>query len=91
MALKKKIDMAVEDQREKLFLDIIGHLLRYNDQERKDIAKEAEVHWTTLYNWTHGSTINPHIRTLSSVARVMGYEIVLKRIRTPKAIIRRIK
>lgn len=87
---KRQLSLYTEAGREAVFMTIIGHLLRYNDAERKHIAEEADVHWTTLYNWTHGSTLNPHINTLARVASVLGYTIVLKRVaRVPK--LRRIK
>lgn len=87
---KKQLSLDTELGREEVFMEIISNLLRYNDAERKHIAEEAEVHWTTLYNWTHGATINPHISTLARVARVLGYNIVLKRAaRIPK--LRRVK
>lgn len=88
---KKKIGLNTERERERLFLDIIGHLSRYNDDEKKGIAEEAGVHWTTLYSWCSYKTFAPRIDTLSKVARAMGYDIVLKRTKAAKAVIRRIK
>lgn len=88
---KRKHSLDTEEARERLFLDIIGHLLRYNDAEKRAIAENAEVHWTTIYNWTHGQTINPHIHTLARVARALGYDIVLKRISSKTPVLWRIK
>lgn len=89
MGRARKVETA--DQRERLFLDVIGHLMRYNDGEKQYIADEAEVHWTTLYNWCAGKTTKPRIDTLSRVARAMGYEIVLKRAKAKPPKLRRIK
>lgn len=88
---RKKLTLTTEREREALFMDVIGHLNRYNDMEKKNIAEEAEVHWTTIYNWCAFKTVAPRIDTLARVARAMGYDIVLKRARSPKAILRRIK
>lgn len=59
MATKRKIDLANSDSREALFLEIIGHLFRYNDAEKRAIADEAEVSLATLYLWCSGATQNP--------------------------------
>lgn len=77
--MKKKVDISKKDKREKLFLDIIGILMRYNDEEKKVVAERAEVSWVTLYNWCAGKTQNPHINTLGRVARALGFEIEIRR------------
>lgn len=74
-----KADLSTEKGREKIFLQIIDHLNRYNDAEKKWIAEEAGIHWGTLYNWCAFTTFSPQIRTLAAVARALGYDIVLKR------------
>lgn len=79
MARPRKVVVHNQAVREKVFLEIIDHLLRYNDAEKKWIAEQAEVHWGTLYCWCSGNTFSPQIRTLAAVARVLGYELVLKR------------
>lgn len=90
MKKSKAINFNDGKAREDLFMDIIGHLLRYNDAEKKHIAEEAGISWQCIYQWTHGTTLSPQIRTLAAVARVLGYEIVLKRVaRVPK--LRRVK
>lgn len=80
---KSKIDLTDQKDREKIFLELIDILNRYNDAEKKWIAEEAGVHWGTLYNWCSFKTWAPQIRTLAPVARALGYDIVLKRT-TPK-------
>lgn len=71
--------VGTERDRTKLMLAVLDCLWRYNDAEKKQIAKEAGVHWTTLYSWCGGQTINPRIDTLTLVAQVLGFRIVLKR------------
>jgi hypothetical protein len=88
---KRKYSVSTLKGREALFMDIIGHLLRYNDAEKKHIAEEAHIHWTTIYNWTHGDTMAPRIDTLSRVARVLGYDIALIRRRAKVPKLRRVK
>jgi len=79
MARPRKVELTSHVMREKIFLEIIDHLNRYNDAEKKWIAEEAGVHWGTLYNWCALNTWSPQIRTLAGVARALGYDIVLKR------------
>lgn len=79
MARPRKVELTSSKAREKIFNEIIDHLGRYNDAEKKWIAEEAGVHWGTLYNWCAYSTYSPHLRTIAAVARALGYEIVLKR------------
>jgi len=79
MTAKRKHDLTTPKGREKIFNEIIDHLLRYNWGELEWIAEESKVAPQTLYNWYAGYTISPQIRTLAAVARTLGYEIVLKR------------
>ena len=79
MAKPRKVTITTAKDREKIFLEIIGHLNRYNDAEKKWIAEEAGIHWGTIYNWCAFNTWAPQIRTLAPVARALGYDIVLKR------------
>lgn len=79
MARPRKVSLATAKDREKVFLEIIDHLNRYNDAEKKWIAEEAGIHWGTLYNWCAFHTWSPQIRTLAAVARALGYDLVLKR------------
>jgi DNA-binding phage protein len=72
------------DQRTKLLLDMIDILWQYNDAGLCDLAAEAGVHWTTLYNWKAGKTTHPRIDTLVKVATVLGMEIRLVKIKKPK-------
>lgn len=79
LARKRASSLDSEREREKLFLDVIAILLRYNDAEKRQIAEDAEVSWVTFYAWCSGKTIAPRISTLARVARVLGFEIVLSR------------
>lgn len=88
---KRKVSLDTEKQREKLFLDIIMHLLRYNDAERRYIAIQAGVSISCIYSWTHGKTMTPRIDTLSKVARALGYEIVLTRAKSQPPKLFRVK
>lgn len=74
-----KADLTTEEGREKIFLEIIDHLNRYNAAERAWIAETSSVSKTTLNNWCALRTFSPQIRTLAAVARTLGYDIVLKR------------
>lgn len=79
MAKAKKADLSSPLERERIFLEIIEHLSRYNDAEKRWIAETAGIHWGTLYSWCSLKTWAPQIRTLAPVARALGYDIVLKR------------
>lgn len=83
---RRKVKLDTDDQRASLFMEIIGHLMRYNDEEKRNIAEEAGVHWVTLYSWCSGITQKPRIDTLSKVAEALGYEIVLKRVNVKAAL-----
>lgn len=73
-----------------MFMTIVRHLWQLNGEaEMKQVAKQAGVHWGTLYNWKSGETVTPRIDTLTKVARVFGYEICLKK--TKKAKLVRVK
>ena len=80
MARPRKVTLETPKEREKIFLEIIDHLNRYNDAEKKWIAEEAGIHWGTIYAWCAFKTFSPQIRTLAAVARALGYSIVLKRV-----------
>jgi len=73
--VKEVIKMS--DKTFKVFLEIIGLLWEY---ELPGLAKEAEVSQSTLYNWMHGKVHAPRLDTLTKVAKVLGYEIVLQRV-----------
>lgn len=91
MAQPRKVTLNTDREREKLFLELIDHLMRYNDAEKKWVAEEAGIHWGTLYAWCAGNTFSPQIRTLAAVARTLGYEIVLKRTKAAPPKLRVIK
>lgn len=78
-------------EREEIFLDIIYELEKHNDEEKRRIALEASVHYTTLYNWTSFKTVAPRISTLVRVARVLGYDIALVRLAAKAPRLRRVK
>lgn len=65
--------------RHQLFLEMIHQL--YNT-DLKQLAKDAEVSISTLYNWTYGTTISPRSDTLFRVAAALGYKIEWKRSRS---------
>lgn len=75
--------------RDDLFLKLIKILWSYNDEELKDIADKAQVHWTTLYNWKSARIMNPHINNMVRVAAACGHEFVLVA-KSERAKIRRI-
>ena len=74
-----------EDTREAIFLDLIHELWKYSDEGLRDIAAQAGCHWGTLYNWKAGKTGAPRIDKLAPVARVLGYNIVLQKVKAPVA------
>lgn len=72
-----------EETREAIFLDLIHELWKYSDEGLRDIAYQAGCHWTTLYAWKAGKTGSPRIDKLAPVARVLGYNIVLQKVKAP--------
>lgn len=76
MAQAKK---KTKTERTHLFLDLLAELYPISVEARKDVADEAGVSDSTLYNWLYGSTINPRIDTMIKVAEVLGFAIVLQR------------
>ena len=75
-AKAKKAKQYVE--REAIVDQIVDIIDGLNDQGKKDLADEAEVHWTTMYNWISGKVRKPRIDTLAKVARALGYDIALR-------------
>ncbi len=71
------------DSREAVFVDIIHELWKYNDDGLKAIAEAAGCHWVTLYAWKAGRTNAPRLDKLAPVARVLGYDVVLQKIKAP--------
>lgn len=66
------------------FQSIIRHLWTLNGEaEMKELAEAAQVSIGTLYLWKSGVTTRPRIDTLTKVARIMGYDLVLRRRRRP--------
>ena len=72
-----------EDTREEIFVDLIHELWKYNTDGIKAIAESAGVHWVTLYAWKSGRTNAPRLDKIAPVARVLGYNIVLSKIKAP--------
>lgn len=79
MATKKKVKL---EPREEVFLEIIQELWRYGGDEIKELANEAGVHYSTIYNWRNAKTLSPRISTFIAVAKVLGYTVVLQRVQT---------
>jgi len=71
------------DTREAIFIDIIHELWKYSDAGMKDIAEQAGCHWVTLYAWKSGRTNTPRLDKIASVARVLGYDIILQKRKGP--------
>jgi predicted ArsR family transcriptional regulator len=71
------------DTREEIFLDLIHELWKYSDEGLREIAEQAGCHWGTLYNWKAGKTMAPRIDKLAPVARVLGYNVTLTKIKAP--------
>lgn len=82
--MKTKLVLNTET-REEIFLDMIHELWKYSDEGLRDIAAQAGCHWTTLYAWKSGATMAPRIDKLAPVARVLGYNIVLQKVKAPVA------
>lgn len=80
----RKPNVNLEDGRDAVFLHIIRELQEYTDYGKRGIAKEARVHWTTLYYWVSGRTTKPRIDTLCRVAYALGFDIVLSRRNTAR-------
>lgn len=76
---RRAVKLDTKDRRAKLFLDVIGILMRYDDTEKRELALQAGVHWVTLYAWCSGKTNAPRIDTLVKVASALGFEIFLHR------------
>ncbi len=72
-----------EETREAIFIDIIHELWKYSTEGIKDIAEQAGVHWTTLYAWKSGATNAPRLDKIAPVARVLGYDIILRKTKAP--------
>lgn len=68
----------------RIFMEVIKHLWKLNDQEMRALALESGVGLSTLHNWKYGSTLRPRIDTLTKVTTTMGYEITLVRRRSSR-------
>lgn len=84
------------DPREQIFLEMISILWQFDGEGMKRIADEANVHWTTVYNWRNAVVMTPRLDKLVAVALVLGYEVVLKPIderprRTKKPMLKAVK
>jgi len=47
-------------------------------KEYQRLGELSDVHYTTLYNWVSGRTVNPTSRKLLSVANALGMSITAK-------------
>lgn len=65
------------DDRVAIFIKLIGLLWQYDGEGVKNIAFNAGVHYTTLYNWRVGKTRAPRIDTVVKVANELGYAVEL--------------
>ena len=65
--------------RESIFVEIIYDLLLLSDNEKRAVALDADVHWTTLYSWVSFRTRTPRIDTICRVAKALGYDVILRR------------
>ena len=81
MAQAKVKSLQDHESREQVYLEIVDLLNTYTKAERAYIAETAGVSITTVRNWCSLRTWSPQIRTLAHVARALGYDIVLKRMR----------
>lgn len=50
-------------------------------QDINRVAKRAKVAPATLYFWLDGTTTGPRLTTLVKVARAVGYDIKLQKVR----------
>ena len=66
--------LSTMSERKKLFCDVIERLAEY---DLGDVAKKANVSYSTLYNWCFGETISPILRTVLDVCEVIQLEVVL--------------
>ena len=66
----------MKDERFQLFLDLLRHLDNF---DLKQVAKDADVHPSTLRKWVFGDTMNPRLNTILKVAEATGLQVVLKR------------
>lgn len=79
--------------RDPIFIQVIDELHNYNWAGLKEIADEAGVCDVTLYNWRN-KTVSPRLNGFVRVARVLGYEVTLKRVGPApkkKPMLRRVK
>lgn len=87
MALAHK--RMVDASQFRVFNELKGELMKWNIAYVEEVSGVTNV---TLYNWLNGKTLYPRIDTLTKVARVLGYEIVLKKLPSqPKAKLKLVK
>jgi transcriptional regulator with XRE-family HTH domain len=88
MKARKSLDTKikqVEDElkRTTLFLDMLT-IIRDSGFSMESLAQEAGVAPATVYFWLSGCTKHPRIDTLYKIADALGYDIVLRQMRTVK-------
>jgi transcriptional regulator with XRE-family HTH domain len=64
-----------------LFVTIVDMLLDRSGEDLLRISEQAGVSMSAMYFWMNGTTTNPRIDTLTKVANVLGYEIVLRKMK----------
>lgn len=69
------------EQQFEIFEELKKILRQYNIVE---VAEESGLHFTTLYGWLDDTTFQPRLSSMLAVLPVLGYELVLQRIRTSK-------
>ncbi len=87
---QRRADAPLRDTRHEIFLKIIDLLGGYEGQALKDLADEAGVHFTTIYNWQRGDVFCPQFNKVAAVAVALGYTLVLKH-NSNKPVLRRVK
>lgn len=65
------------ERRARIFQTLADSLAKYSSAQRAEIAIEAGVSPTTLYNWARGHTRRPQLSPIIRVAYVLGYEATL--------------
>ena len=69
-ALAKQLGASKEDV-SALFYELCDELLKWDVMS---VAEEAEMHFTTLYNWLRGKN-KGKLESIVKVGRVMGMEL----------------
>ena len=57
--------------------DMLEDILSMDTEELDELAWQADVHISTLYNWRGGRVKCPRIETIDRVSRVLGYRLAI--------------